>query len=108
MCAASVSANIDDGVLAKVDELILSHDVVPAVLIDCAATAVPSITAHSFLERSVHGDIVVFVAKSADAHTMLTHYLDSKSLNPQLSALFVLPVVKKSLLATSLERHDKI
>ena len=78
----------------NVDSLVLRHDVVPTVLIDCFATAIPTISAQQFLDRPVLSDVAAFAHESATAHAILSHYHQAKSDSPHLSALFVLPDMK--------------
>ena len=44
--------------VVNVESLVLRHDIVPTVLIDCAATAIPTITAQTFLDRPVLSDVL--------------------------------------------------
>ena len=75
----------------NVESLVLRHDVVPTVLIDCAATAIPTISAQTFLDRPVLSDVAAFAHESGTAHAILSHYRQAEMDSPHLSALFVLP-----------------
>ena len=85
----------------NVDSLVLRHNVVPTVLIDCSPTTIPTISAQQFLDRPVLSDVAAFAHEPATAHATLSHYHQAKSDSPHLSALFVLP-----LMATATQRND--
>ena len=78
----------------NVDSLVLRHDVVPTVLIDCFATAIPTISAQQFLDRPVLSDVAAYAHEPATARAILSHYHQAKSDSPHLSGLFVLPDIK--------------